>query len=560
MSAPNYAISRPDRKVDPRALRQPIIARVNRIMEAHNKQYPLGVYSRAYYKRFKESELSTFYNILQAWSIQAAKRINAGKKTVDNVVYTNNLDARKGRRCKRGTAAHLGKCASVGLLLGRKATEDDAKQYQDRPKGTGCGWLPLKLFRGSKASYGLLIAPEILEGCLPKGILLVEKEGFSDDEQAENRDFENLGMFKKTAPDAVFKGKNMPDPLLPSEPTIKKEEMIEAVSDESDGAHADGNTFDGNRDKAANPPAALQKDLALSPAAAQIAEDTAGLSIGKLAAKGQDVAKFALMLLQFYLQSLATAMKRTYGAAEIERGRMAAIELLLRHPETERDHWIDEYTATIDRMAGAIRHDPDKWAAPPGQWLHPDCGIGIRVVRDKYLIPWRKKAKTFDLEREMEEKARAAAKEGEKAFAQTDWYAHVAWEMKNQFMRTHPTDSRIKQADLVTWREQVKGLVEKDLARTIGQQDERLKELVRVWNWFVTSRSDQAEFWRKEVGYRKKGLRSAGGFRRNFATIRVQCIDQEAKDKREKRKKTTIPPKQTNPKVLPSNTDYNPWL
>lgn len=560
MSAPSYPLQRKRKYVDPRMLRQPMITRVMQIVEAHNAQYPLGTFKRSYYKRFKESELTTFLNILQAWSVQAARQINQGKTLVDNIVATNNRDARKDKRCKRGTPAHLAKAASVGLLLGRKAIEGDANQFQDRPEGTGCGWIPLKLFRGSCASYKLLIAPEILEGVLPQGVKLVPVEEFNDGKKAGNRDFDYLKKYGMEAGGPETKGKIMQDNLLPSE-TILNEGMIEVVSGDPDRVHADGNAFDGNKEKAAKPGPDLQGGLKLSPAAAKIAEETRGMSIGQLAVKGHEVARHALLLVQFYLESIAVAMRRNYHPAEIERGRLAAIELMLDHPEEERGSWINEYTATIDRIAGAIEHDPEKWAAPPGKWLHPHYEIGVRNARTRFLLPWRKTAEEFEAARNEAKTLAKAADQVEKDEAQTDWYTWLAWQMKNRFKQLHPNDTRIKSAQLGVWREQVKVLIDKDMAGDYVDWETKVREAVDVWNWFAANPSKQARFWREEAGAANKpGIRSARGFRRNFQTIRTQFFDQQEKARKAKIKAHTMPSKKQDPRILPSNKNYNPHL
>jgi hypothetical protein len=267
MSSP-FAINidrRKGQRIDPRALRQPLIARVMRLADDHNKQFPIGKkseggYSRGYYKRVKNNELTTALNLIQQWSVQAARKINSWVPLddkdmlyVDNIVSTNNRDARKDRNCKRGTPAHLAKAVSFGLLLGRDANKDDAKQYQDRPKGYGCGKVPLKLWRGTSQNYQLLLSPELLEGILPKRVKVLPIEYFSSEEKPDNREIEALKKYAQNALETDSKAQKIRLFKFPSNLTNQNEEMIEAASGSPDSAYEEGNLLiEGNNNEAVN--------------------------------------------------------------------------------------------------------------------------------------------------------------------------------------------------------------------------------------------------------------------------------------------------------------------
>lgn len=523
-----------------------------RHLEKENPGFAVAeTFTRAYKRRIKAGEEKTIINLFRLWCKQTADKINSGEMVITNIVDANGQSARDGKASSSGTNAHLGKAAYTGFLRGEEDTE--AITYKDQfiyPEGKGFGVRPLKNFRGTTADYQLLIHPDFLPvKNLPKGISFLDLESFeptlypyqaAQPLRIRGYKIENLHQSKVT--DGNLRNKEISQKASEARKPVALGVIAKTVFNQGTASEnftadlagaTDGNpaNVEGESSNASNVSPEINKNFSGAAAPDLLYRDAgSGIQVKltsedafrRLFMAGQQIAAFAVLLIQSYLKKIAPAMGREYFPTEIKRGLSNAMELLAGIPEPELSDSVDRFCLVIDHMAQWIRLDPDtNFVLPPSRWFSLQEKANIIGAETYFLKPWEATGKEFEDGKKRREKIEAARKQNEEQTASLSNLHYLAWRMKVRMMQLHPTDSRLKSADLDKWTIPLKMMIRQD--------KHTFSEIVKVATWLIESKSKSAAFWRKETAGR--GLRSTSGFRRNYLAMRDQMQAEQVRNR-----------------------------
>lgn len=497
-------------------------------IEAHNKQYPKPQFRASHARRLKKSDINTLHNLVKAWCKQTARRINSGQTVITNAFGTNNEDAQggPGKGHKTNTARYLGKLAFCGFLLGEKVSNQDEARYrcQFTQHGRGFGMRPIKKFHGTCHDYEVLLSPALVPlGCLPAGVSFDPLDAFfspkMDNSPRPKGESSTLIIAKTIKPGnkEIFQ-KESPEEGEPS-PRAEVEKALARLA--SGDAPTDDKETDGKRKEIANPgegsklPGQESTEISAAPIlrGSQIAQDAEKQGIfSRLFLAGHELTAYAVLLVQCYLKNIAVARGRQYVPAEIERGVASAVALLQRIQASEVSARVDVYVHTIDVMAEWIRRKPGAWVKPPGQWFRPGETANIEGAVKRFYRPHREQAASWRDASILAGKVETARKQADAATATLSGAHELAALLKRHMMHLHPTDGRLRTANLDAWAATLRLMARKDKKSP--------DELKKVIVWLFKSEHKSAIWWREEVG--GFGIRSATGFRRHYGRIHDQ--------------------------------------
>lgn len=512
------------------------------------------IFTRAYPRRIKTGEERTVINLYRLWCRQAAEKINKGDKVITNIVEANSQTARDGKGSSSGTNTHLGKAAYTGFLRGEYDNETIcfADQFET-PHGKGFGVRPLKNFRGTKSDFQLLIHSDFIPvDNLPKGVVYMEVSEFAptpkpyEKPQIYGHKMQNLEHTKYVTLNSI--NKTIITKAPESDQTIAIREAIAAALGQwtdSGNLPADlAGAADGNPDEVepvtpemqtaaaagtptppADLPATVTEQGAAAPPRAGIFayQDASGRKMAldlqaenafrRLFMAGNEIAAFAVLLIQAYLKNLAKAMSREYVPAEISRAQQKAMQLLSAFPQNELSETVDRLIFTIEHMGKWIHINPSKnFVLPPSRWFDIGEKANILGAERLFLRKWETQKQLFQDAALLKQKVKEATDQDDQRISAKSDLHGLALIMKRTFMKFHPNDYRLKISDLDKWAAIFRMMIAQDKTTE--------KEIESVARWMMFDTSKGAEFWRKTAGGR--GIRSAAGFRKNFKTMRDQ--------------------------------------
>lgn len=479
-------------------------------IDQHNAQYstsalaPSGIkYSRNYPARVKDPEKTTMIRIIGAAARHFAAQINAGKQVVSNAIPTNRQKARGNNGAKRQAPRHIAKGAACGVFLGRQVTKEDGADYKFVVLDDGkiLGAYPYKANHGHTRDFEILLDPDLM----PTEILC--QFGVSTAIQA-NFD---------TCETDIYMQRKTPNSLGQKE-TLKKEISEAALAPGVAKTLTEARTLEaGNQEKASQ-----EKPDFLEKSFQKTEKGPAAESSFSLFLNGNPLLAFAKMLIDSYLKKLAAAMGRQYGALEIEKAIRQAARLLAPLPPGQMSQEVDRYFLTIDHMHQWVTYWKErgirKTLPNPSDWFNPDYQYNIEGAFKTYVVPWEERREEWEKARAASDRAASAGKNQEeidKKLAESSAILNLAYRFKKAFLYLHPTDFRLKNADLTKWEKSLKTLMKKD--------KRSFSEVEKVALWMFQSGSDRAVFWLREYG-QGFGLRSVSGFRKHYQTLREQMI------------------------------------
>lgn len=479
-------------------------------IDQHNSQYPTALasagsgvrYNRNYPARVKDPEKTTMIRIISSAARHIAAQINAGKKVVSNIIPTNRVKARGENAAKRQAPRHIAKGAFCGVFLGREAIQEDGQDYKfvTLDDGKILGAYPYKANHGHTRDFELLLDADLM----PTEIMA--QFGVSTAIQAN---FE-------TCETDIYMQRKTPNSLGLKE-TLKKEISSKALAPGVAKTLTEAGTFEaGNQEKASE----KNSDF-LEKSFQKTEKGPAVESSFSLFLNGNPLLAFAKMLIESYLKKLAAAMGREYGSLEIEKAIRQAARLLAPLPPDKMSEEVDRYFLTIDHMHQWVSYWRErgirKTLPNPSDWFNPDYQYGIEGAFRTYVKPWQERKEAWEKERASDLAASAGVNQEEidKKLAESSATLNLAYRFKKAFLYLHPSDFRLKSADITKWEKSLKMLIKKD--------KRSFSEVEKVALWMFQSGTDRAVFWLREYG-QGFGLRSVSGFRKHFETLREQMI------------------------------------
>ena len=211
-------------------------------------------------------------------------------------------------------------------------------------------------------------------------------------------------------------------------------------------------------------------------------------------------------------------MGRNYHSNEIRRGINQAVRHLSTIPPTLLDQEVNRLTNIIDHMYQWMIYYKSigqrKTIPGPNLWFDPDYKKGIYGAYESHVKPWEEKRKSWGKPNQVT--TQRSQKEEERISKQSE-FLNLAFRFKKAYSFIHSGDNRVKRADIVKWSKVFELMVSRD--------KKSLSEVTKVAEWMFKSGSDRANFWLRESG--GFGIRSATGFRRNYAAIHGQMIQEK---------------------------------
>jgi hypothetical protein len=524
--------------------------RLMQLYDNHNEKFTGSKYTKATPNRVKRNEKKTGVNILRLMCRKMAKDVANGHRVVTNMVPVNRASALGWDGAVSTAPGHFAKLAYAGALVAREADDDDAQVYQRWNR------TPLKRWHGSCRDFDFLMNPDLLPVELLEayGVDVLALEGFDEASEAEGSApiidmkepemtvwmSEDVARLLAQDSDNETANRQSLADISAIKETIEIRELENAVSlrDES-LAEANGNT-----QKQEQHPEQAGEEAAAGGGGrrrsifeemrerrrrrmAGNGQDARQDSIHALALQGDSIRSDAKMLMDAYEKRLMRAMNKQFSQRVMDKGLLQAEKLVASVPDHRRTYMVSRWLQVISHMEEWILDDPVKnFVYVPYMWFDHTTNASIAGAEKRWLAKYEHRSQEFkDLQAMARYQDEEQAEHDIKMRDKSD-YHHIAWQIKQQLVKTHPKDKAVAKASVRKWADQV---------RLIHKRDGYKLELIcEVASWWLSDGGSKAMFWRFEAG--TSGIRSTRGLRKNFDAMVTQMREAQRKAEFEAKK------------------------
>ncbi|MEM7509780.1 MAG: hypothetical protein AAF388_02530 [Bacteroidota bacterium] len=493
-------------------------------------------------RRIKEPEIQTLQNLLRTWWEQ-----QKDQPVITNIISTNRLQSQEFKRSGKTGHRHILKLSYGRFLVGTQCVKNYCKIRKSEvfPKNFPLGIAPEKRFFGQKRNFELLINPHLLKDLKIPGKKFKFLDSFPGSEAPAPPLFPLLEWTKspRSSPKLELRNKAMNDKV--SSPGSDDPLLSGTLLEHKQGGEIkiDGQEPQGEipRENQESPEkfrlsGKLREKLGAelsnqanrevsrstpTPTPGGINTNDVNLEASKtdlfqLQMAGKEHLANAIALVQAYVGTIALAMGRIIYPSEQKRAVGKAYELISHLSGDALTAYVVELLKTIDHIGTRINQGADIYAQLPSRWFDKSNQYNIVGAYKRYYQAYLHTGELMKQAKKPEKlKARQQGIQDEED-RKLSHYHEYAYRLKFRLIQIHPTNHRLKQANIQAWAKTFQLMVTRD--------KKSLDEIAKVIIWILESETDRAKFWRHEVG--GFGILSAGGIRRNYKTM----IDQWYQD------------------------------